>query len=101
MRESDHAVCARSRVTLSTSVLFVGIAAVSKAADKSAHRSALKAQFFRGPILKAVPRDTSWWLVGAGPDDRDQFIAAAHQRAAEVWTNVAPHAMNPRRGEFA
>lgn len=73
--------------------------AMSKSADKAAHRSALKANLLRGPILRAVratPPKTSWWIVGAAPEDRDQFIAAARQRAAEVWTNVAPHAMNPR-----
>lgn len=75
------------------------MAQIMSKADKSANRSALKVNLFRGPMLKPVPRDTSWWLVGAGPDDRDQFIAAAHQRAAEAWTNVAPHAMSPR-GNF-
>lgn len=74
---------------------------MSNAADKSASRSALKANLFRGPIArKAVAPNDSWWVVGAGPGDRDQFIAAAHQRAAEVWTNVLPHAMS-LQGEFS
>lgn len=69
-------------------------------ADKSATRSALKANLFRGPIVKSPPAKSSWWVVGAAPSDREVFMAAAHQRAAAVWTNVLPHAVNPR-GEFS
>lgn len=69
-------------------------------ADKSANRSAMKARAFNprsGPIVRKVaPPKDSWWVVGAAPADRARFMEAAHQRAAAVWTNVAPHAMSPR-----
>ncbi len=68
--------------------------------DKAAQRSALKQHMFRGPALVRAPaQKTSWWLVGAQPHEREQFVAAQRNRALEAWTNAAPHAMNPR-GNF-
>lgn len=73
---------------------------MSKSADKSATRSALKANLFRGPILKVVPPPaSSWWLVGAAPDARDQFMDAAKTRARDAWSSVVPHASSPQ-GNF-
>lgn len=74
---------------------------MSKVADKSATRSALKAKFFRGPRLHMVPKQTSsWWIDGEASDARETFIALAHERDRAAWSGVVPHAMNPR-GNFS
>lgn len=50
------------------------------------------------PKPKAIaPTKVSWWAMAAQPEDRDKFMAASKVRDGEQkWTNVIPHAMNPR-----
>ena len=73
-------------------------------ADKQANRSALKASHWnhmpdRLRLVTPTPAAASWWTAGAAPDADATFTELARERDRHPWSNIVPHAMNPR-GEF-
>jgi len=71
---------------------------MSKTADKKAQKAEIKRRWNSGPVLVAPPppKPTSWWLSAASPDAREKFIELAKERDGHEWTNIVPHATNPR-----